>query len=134
MGCIAFLAGSRPETYGMRFSRPACVRAGGRGVRDLVRKGPWSGPERGRHKARQPCRPYPAVTSAVPAVTSAETAVTSAVPGRDRRVSVPGTSKLGGVLAVAGDDHACKSSTVPHQSELNLRDMNVPTLAPRLVS
>lgn len=26
---------------------------------------------------------------------------------------------------MAGDDHAAKSSTLPHQSDLNLRDMNV---------
>jgi len=28
-----------------------------------------------------------------------------------------GTAKHGGVLLIAGDDHACKSSTLPHQSE-----------------
>lgn len=44
-------------------------------------------------------------------------------PGVDRSMDVIkhanifGTTKYGGVLAVAGDDHACKSSTVPHQSE-----------------
>ncbi|MGB0379624.1 MAG: indolepyruvate ferredoxin oxidoreductase family protein, partial [Luminiphilus sp.] len=43
-------------------------------------------------------------------------------PGVDRSMDVFkhanafGTSRYGGVLAVAGDDHACKSSTLPHQS------------------
>jgi indolepyruvate ferredoxin oxidoreductase len=41
-----------------------------------------------------------------------------------------GAAKHGGVLLLAGDDHAAKSSTCPHQSDLNLRDMNVPVLAP----
>ena len=42
-------------------------------------------------------------------------------PGVDRSMDVIrhanafGTSKYGGVLAVAGDDHAAKSSTLPHQ-------------------
>ena len=44
-------------------------------------------------------------------------------PGVDRSMDVIkhanafGTTRYGGVLAVAGDDHACKSSTLPHQSE-----------------
>ena len=42
-------------------------------------------------------------------------------PGLDRSMDVlkhanaVGTSKFGGVLAVVGDDHACKSSSLPHQ-------------------
>ncbi|MDR5741209.1 indolepyruvate ferredoxin oxidoreductase family protein [Caballeronia sp. LZ016] len=31
--------------------------------------------------------------------------------------NIAGTSKHGGVLVVAGDDHSCKSSSLPHQSE-----------------
>src|SRR5207342_2141366 len=44
-------------------------------------------------------------------------------PGVDRcgdvfkHANAAGTSKHGGVLALAADDHACRSSTLPHQSE-----------------
>jgi len=61
-------------------------------------------------------------------------------PGVDRsgdaikHANMAGTSALGGVLCIAGDDHACKSSTLPHQSDLNLRDMNVPVFSPGSVS
>jgi indolepyruvate ferredoxin oxidoreductase len=41
-----------------------------------------------------------------------------------------GTSQYGGVLAIAGDDHACKSSTLPHQSEHMFMGASVPVLAP----
>ena len=48
--------------------------------------------------------------------------------------NMAGSAALGGVLCVAGDDHACKSSTLPHHSDLNLRDMNVPVFSPGCVS
>ncbi len=57
-------------------------------------------------------------------------------PGVDRSMDVIkhanmfGTTKYGGVLAVAGDDHACKSSTVPHQSEHMFIGAGVPVLNP----
>ncbi|MEQ3697373.1 MAG: indolepyruvate ferredoxin oxidoreductase family protein [Pseudomonadales bacterium] len=57
-------------------------------------------------------------------------------PGVDRSMDVikhanaAGTSKYGGVLAVAGDDHACKSSTLPHQSEHMFIGASVPVLNP----
>lgn len=41
-----------------------------------------------------------------------------------------GTSRFGGVLALAGDDHTCKSSTLPHQSEFAFIDANIPVLNP----
>jgi indolepyruvate ferredoxin oxidoreductase len=41
-----------------------------------------------------------------------------------------GTSKYGGVLAVAGDDHTCKSSSLPHQSEYAFIDAMIPVLVP----
>ncbi|MDP5071222.1 MAG: indolepyruvate ferredoxin oxidoreductase family protein, partial [Congregibacter sp.] len=57
-------------------------------------------------------------------------------PGVDRSMDVfkhanaAGTSKFGGVLAVAGDDHACKSSTLPHQSEHDFIAASIPVLSP----
>src|SRR5579863_1439509 len=41
-----------------------------------------------------------------------------------------GTWPKGGVLAIAGDDHACKSSTLPSQSEFAFQDFEMPVLAP----
>jgi indolepyruvate ferredoxin oxidoreductase len=41
-----------------------------------------------------------------------------------------GTSRYGGVLAVAGDDHTCKSSSLPHQSEYAFIDASMPVLNP----
>ena len=57
-------------------------------------------------------------------------------PGVDRTGDVfkhanfAGTAPRGGVLAVAGDDHACKSSTLPSQSEFAFQDAEMPVLAP----
>ncbi|MGO1080583.1 indolepyruvate ferredoxin oxidoreductase family protein [Inquilinus sp. CA228] len=57
-------------------------------------------------------------------------------PGVDRTGDVlkhanfAGTSQFGGVLALAGDDHACKSSTVPHQSEHAFIAHMMPVLNP----
>lgn len=57
-------------------------------------------------------------------------------PGVDRSMDVFkhanafGTSRYGGVLAVAGDDHACKSSTLPHQSEHCFIAASIPVLSP----
>jgi len=41
-----------------------------------------------------------------------------------------GTAPLGGVLAVAGDDHAAQSSTYPHQSDQVFQALMMPVLAP----
>jgi indolepyruvate ferredoxin oxidoreductase len=41
-----------------------------------------------------------------------------------------GTAALGGVLVVAGDDHTCKSSSLPHQSEYAFIDAMMPVLNP----
>ncbi len=41
-----------------------------------------------------------------------------------------GTARHGGVLVLAGDDHACKSSTLPHQSEYAFMDAGIPVLNP----
>jgi indolepyruvate ferredoxin oxidoreductase len=47
-----------------------------------------------------------------------------------RHGNLAGTSKHGGVLVLAGDDHTCKSSTTAHQSEYALMDVNIPILNP----
>ena len=47
-----------------------------------------------------------------------------------RHANAFGTSKYGGVLAVAGDDHAAKSSTLPHQSEHMFIGASIPVLNP----
>jgi indolepyruvate ferredoxin oxidoreductase len=41
-----------------------------------------------------------------------------------------GTSRYGGVIAVAGDDHTCKSSSLPHQSEYAFIDASMPVMNP----
>ncbi len=41
-----------------------------------------------------------------------------------------GTSTYGGVLALAADDHACRSSTLPHGSELEFVSAMMPVLNP----
>ena len=57
-------------------------------------------------------------------------------PGVDRcgdvfkHANSAGTSKNGGVLVLAGDDHAAKSSTVAHQSEHILKACCIPVLNP----
>jgi len=57
-------------------------------------------------------------------------------PGVDRSGDVfkhgngAGTAPNGGVLLLAGDDHACKSSTFPHQSEHALIAAMIPVLNP----
>ena len=57
-------------------------------------------------------------------------------PGMDRTMDVfkhanaAGSSKYGGVLAIAGDDHAAKSSTLPHQSDHNFMSAFMPYLYP----
>ena len=57
-------------------------------------------------------------------------------PGVDRcgdvfkHANTAGTSKHGGVLVLAGDDHAAKSSTLAHQSEHILKACCIPVLNP----
>ena len=60
-------------------------------------------------------------------------------PGVDRcgdvfkHANAAGTSPLGGVLVVAGDDHSAKSSTLPHQSDHILKACGIPVLFPSSV-
>ena len=57
-------------------------------------------------------------------------------PGVDRSMDVlkhanaAGTSRWGGVLAIAGDDHGARSSTLPHQSEHMFASAMIPVLNP----
>ncbi|MEQ9327207.1 MAG: indolepyruvate ferredoxin oxidoreductase family protein, partial [Rhodospirillales bacterium] len=57
-------------------------------------------------------------------------------PGVDRSGDVlrhgnfAGSSKHGGVLLLAGDDHTCKSSTTAHQTEFAFVDAHIPVLNP----
>ena len=60
---------------------------------------------------------------------------TEKVPGltevwMDQHANAFGTSPYGGVLAIAGDDHACKSSSLPHQSEHMFIGASVQVLSP----
>lgn len=60
-------------------------------------------------------------------------------PGVDRSVdalkhaNAAGTSRFGGVLALAGDDHGCQSSTLAHQSEQVFQAAMIPILNPSTV-
>ncbi|MDQ6628114.1 MAG: indolepyruvate ferredoxin oxidoreductase family protein [Pseudomonadota bacterium] len=45
-----------------------------------------------------------------------------------------GSSPHGGVLVVAGDDHGCVSSSMPHQSEPTMQSWLMPVLAPANVA
>ena len=57
-------------------------------------------------------------------------------PGVDRsgdafkHANSAGTNKNGGVLALLGDDHTAKSSTLAHQSEFAMLDAQIPVLNP----
>ena len=60
-------------------------------------------------------------------------------PGVDRTgdafhcANMAGTHKLGGILAVAGDDHGAHSSTYPHQTEYVFQNCFIPVLNPSSV-
>jgi indolepyruvate ferredoxin oxidoreductase len=60
-------------------------------------------------------------------------------PGVDRcgdvfkHANAAGTSRHGGVLALAGDDHGAKSSTLPHQSDHIFKACMIPVLFPATV-
>ncbi|PKO34018.1 MAG: indolepyruvate ferredoxin oxidoreductase [Betaproteobacteria bacterium HGW-Betaproteobacteria-7] len=47
-----------------------------------------------------------------------------------RHANAAGTAKHGGVLVIAGDDHAAKSSTLPHQTEHIFKAVLMPVLYP----
>ncbi len=60
-------------------------------------------------------------------------------PGVDRAIdalkhaNLAGSARLGGALVLAGDDHGCVSSTLPHQSEYELIGCMIPVFAPATV-
>ena len=47
-----------------------------------------------------------------------------------RHANAAGTSKHGGVLVIAGDDHNAKSSTLPHQTDHIFKAVMMPVLYP----
>ncbi|MDE0433349.1 MAG: indolepyruvate ferredoxin oxidoreductase family protein [Bryobacterales bacterium] len=47
-----------------------------------------------------------------------------------RHANLAGTGSNCGALALAGDDHVSKSSTIPHQSEISFYNHALPTLTP----
>jgi indolepyruvate ferredoxin oxidoreductase len=51
-----------------------------------------------------------------------------------RNANVLGTSPLGGVLAIGGDDHAAQSSMFPHQTDGIFQSVMMPVLQPASVS
>jgi indolepyruvate ferredoxin oxidoreductase len=57
-------------------------------------------------------------------------------PGADRsgdvfrHANLAGTSEHGGVVALFGDDHSCKSSSIPHQSEFVMIGCGLPIFYP----
>ena len=61
-------------------------------------------------------------------------------PGVDRSMdalkhaNAAGTSRWGGVLAIAGDDHGASSSTLAHQSDYDFIAAQIPVLAPASVA
>ncbi|TLM77656.1 indolepyruvate ferredoxin oxidoreductase family protein [Microbulbifer harenosus] len=50
-----------------------------------------------------------------------------------RHANAAGSSPKGGALIIAGDDHGCKSSSYPGQSEFAFVDMHIPVLNPATV-
>ena len=50
-----------------------------------------------------------------------------------RHANAAGTAPHGGVLAIAGDDHGAKSSTLPHQSDHTFYSLMMPILYPSSV-
>ncbi|MBI3209253.1 MAG: indolepyruvate ferredoxin oxidoreductase family protein [Candidatus Solibacter usitatus] len=47
-----------------------------------------------------------------------------------RHANLAGSPKYCAALVLAGDDHACKSSSIPHQSDFSLMNFGIPVLFP----
>lgn len=50
-----------------------------------------------------------------------------------RHANAAGSAPMGGALIISGDDHGCKSSSYPGQSEFAFVDMHIPVLNPSTV-
>ena len=50
-----------------------------------------------------------------------------------RHANLAGTAERGGVVALYGDDHSCKSSSIPHQSEHVMMGCGIPIFYPTSV-
>ena len=90
---------------------------------------------RPRCSARSRSRPIPTARSRAYSVSG-----TARAPGVDRagdalkHGNAYGSSPHGGVLVVAGDDHGCVSSSMPHQSDVAFMAWFMPTLNPASVA
>src|SRR5262249_20141652 len=51
-----------------------------------------------------------------------------------RNANMLGTSPLGGVLAISGDDHSAQSSMFPHQTDGIFQSVMMPVLQPANIS
>ncbi len=47
-----------------------------------------------------------------------------------RHANLAGTGRNSAAIVLAGDDHSCKSSTIPHQSDLSLMNVGIPFFYP----
>jgi indolepyruvate ferredoxin oxidoreductase len=47
-----------------------------------------------------------------------------------RHANLAGTGRNSAALVLAGDDHSCKSSTIPHQSDFSLMNVGIPFFYP----
>ena len=125
----------------LRLSRLAARRArpaGGAGgqaadaARHPVQGGDQRGPRRHGGLGQPAGQPLPRrhSTTASSACGTARRPASTAPATSSSTPTSPGPVPKGGVLAVAGDDHSCKSSTLPSQSEYAFQDFEMPVLAP----
>ena len=90
---------------------------------DLAATAVWGTP------AGQPV-PRRQATMACSACGTARRPASTAPAMRSSTPTSPGPGPRAACVAVAGDDHACKSSTLPSQSEYAFQDFEMPVLAP----
>ena len=101
-----------------------------------ARRGAPAGAERGDRRHLGHGQPDRAGDGAAAAGRGGRASGTGSPPGLDRasdalrHANLIGTDPRGGAVALAGDDPAAKSSTVPCVSEGTLADLAIPTLYP----